>query len=68
MKLNTRPGNRPVFRKRRATAPAAQVIVIPAQIDATELAEAYTWSVNAAVENNRTELAYELARSFAREA
>ena len=72
MKLHTRtntgPRNRPVLRKRRTQqAPqVSQVIVVPTQAEATELAEAYTWAVNAAVEDNRPELAYELARSFAR--
>ena len=66
MKLNTRPGNRPVFRKRRAQAQASPVVTIPAQ--PTELSELYTWAANAAVESDRPELAYELARSFAREA
>jgi hypothetical protein len=68
MKLTTRPGNRPSFRRRRSTQQPKQVSLIPAQTSADELSELYTWAVNAAVENDRPELAYELALSFAREA
>lgn len=67
MKINTRPVNRPVFRKRRAAQSVQPAIAIPTQTTA-ELSEQYTWAVNAAVESDRPELAYELARSFAREA
>ena len=65
MKLTTRPANRSTFRKKRA---AQQAVVLPTQVSATELSELYTWAVNAAVESDRPELAYELALSFAREA
>ena len=67
MRLTTRPGNRPSLRSRRSRTQAnaaTPAIVIPAQ---TDLSEAYTWAVNAAVESDRPELALELARSYARE-
>jgi hypothetical protein len=65
MRISTRPGHRSARRNKPSTPAQPQAIVIPAQ---TELSEAYTWAVNAAVGSDRPELAHELALSFAREA
>jgi hypothetical protein len=62
MKLRTKSiqslRTHPMFAHRTTAAP----IVLPAQ--RSEVADAYTWAVNAALESGQTELAYEIAAGY----